>query len=78
MWNLFPGKRSQLEWVSHPPLPTASATLGDFMKPGKTTLESNHPWGCLKFGFENLHTRSFAGWTQNVGIPPGKAQFGGI
>lgn len=76
---MFQGKRSQLEWVSHPPLPTASAILGDFIKPGKTTytgVKLKPSLGCLKFGSENLWTRSIAGWTQSVGIPLGKALFG--
>lgn len=47
------------------------------------TRENNLHWsqtipGCVRFGFGNLQTRSFAGWTQRVGIPAGKASFGGI
>lgn len=73
MWNLFQGKRSQLEWVPHPPLPTASAILGDFIKPGKTTYTGVKPsLGCLKFGSENLWTRSIAGWTQKCWDPTRK------
>lgn len=42
MWNLFQGKRSQLQWVSHPSLPTTSAMLGDFRF--YKTRENNLHW----------------------------------
>lgn len=62
---------------SHPPLLAASAILGDFIKTGKTTYTGVKPsLGCLKFGFENLWTRSIAGWIQSAGIPLAKALFG--
>lgn len=66
-------KRSQLEWVSHPPLPTASATLGDFIKPGKKqlTLEPNHPWGARNLDLKICGQGARLAGLKSVWIPLG-------